>query len=202
MGSILESSKIDLRWAPTPRLKISPAGPQRAGSNSCQLSFPRKQAIPCPFEICCRSSARWPARRFEGANAGGGGFFGRSPDYDTNADPVGRISAGEVRKRIAQYYHESGAHSRVQIEIPLGSYMPEFQLATKGEFRPPRHQLEGVASAERPIDERRGRRGHLIAWLSLGLVVLAGGVYASIVHLETGRGKCLSYREQILGAIH
>ena len=31
--------------------------------------------------------------------------FGREPDYDTNDDPVVRVTAGEVRKRIAQYYH-------------------------------------------------------------------------------------------------
>src|SRR5437773_5535589 len=34
--------------------------------------------------------------------------FGRDPDYDTNLDPVVRIAAGEIRKRIAQYYHEPG----------------------------------------------------------------------------------------------
>jgi hypothetical protein len=28
--------------------------------------------------------------------------FGRHPDYDTNADPVVRVSAGKVRKRLAQ----------------------------------------------------------------------------------------------------
>lgn len=50
------------------------------------------------------------------------------PGYDTNADPVVRVSAGEVRKRIAQYYHENGDASRVQIELPLGSYAPEFLL--------------------------------------------------------------------------
>jgi hypothetical protein len=54
--------------------------------------------------------------------------FGREPDYDTNGDPVVRISAGEVRKRIAQFYHENGEHAGVQIELPLGSYVPEFQL--------------------------------------------------------------------------
>ena len=54
--------------------------------------------------------------------------FGRDPGYDTNADPVVRVSAGEVRKRIAQYYHENGHASRVQIELPLGSYAPEFLL--------------------------------------------------------------------------
>ena len=52
--------------------------------------------------------------------------FGRDPDYDTSADPVVRFSASEVRKRIAQYYHENGHNSRLQIEIPLGSYVPEF----------------------------------------------------------------------------
>lgn len=30
--------------------------------------------------------------------------FRREPEYDTNADPVVRIAAGEVRKRLAQYY--------------------------------------------------------------------------------------------------
>jgi len=52
--------------------------------------------------------------------------FGRDPDYDTNADPVVRFSASEVRKRIAQYYHENGSGSGLQIDLPLGSYVPEF----------------------------------------------------------------------------
>jgi hypothetical protein len=54
--------------------------------------------------------------------------FGRHPDYDTSADPVVRFSASEVRKRIAQYYHENGDGARLQIELPLGSYVPEFLL--------------------------------------------------------------------------
>ena len=51
--------------------------------------------------------------------------FGRDPEYDTNADPVVRISASEVRKRIAQFYHENGDSAKLQIELPLGSYVPE-----------------------------------------------------------------------------
>jgi hypothetical protein len=54
--------------------------------------------------------------------------FDRPPDYDTNSDPVVRFSAGETRKRIAQYYHENGKDSRIQIDLPLGSYVPEFTL--------------------------------------------------------------------------
>ena len=53
--------------------------------------------------------------------------FGRQPDYDTNADPVVRVSAGEVRKRIAQYYHETVGERKIQIDLPTGSYVPEFR---------------------------------------------------------------------------
>jgi hypothetical protein len=52
--------------------------------------------------------------------------FGRPPDYDNYADPIVRISAGEVRKRIAQYYHGPGRDREIRIELPLGSYVPEF----------------------------------------------------------------------------
>ena len=38
--------------------------------------------------------------------------FGRPPDYDTNADPVVRVTAAEIRKKIAQFYHERGAGTR------------------------------------------------------------------------------------------
>lgn len=55
--------------------------------------------------------------------------FGRAPDYDTNADPVVRMTAGEVRKKLAQYYY-AHPHVDVQIEVPLGSYMPHFRLAS------------------------------------------------------------------------
>jgi hypothetical protein len=53
--------------------------------------------------------------------------FDRPPDYDTNADPVVRFSASEVRKRLAQYYSEDGESSQLQIQLPLGCYVPEFK---------------------------------------------------------------------------
>jgi hypothetical protein len=54
--------------------------------------------------------------------------FERRPDYDTSADPVVRFSASEVRKRLAQHYHEAQEEAELQIELPLGSYVPEFRL--------------------------------------------------------------------------
>ena len=52
--------------------------------------------------------------------------FHRPPDYDANADPIVRVTAGEIRKRIAQYYHEEDAAGEIQIDLRPGSYVPEF----------------------------------------------------------------------------
>ena len=52
--------------------------------------------------------------------------FGRQSDYDTNADPIVRVTAGEIRKRLAQYYQEPGHEQELRIELPLGSYVPHF----------------------------------------------------------------------------
>lgn len=57
--------------------------------------------------------------------------FGRAPDYDTNLDPVVRTTAVEIRKRIAQYYHEAGHENEIRIDFPAGSYLPEFRMPEK-----------------------------------------------------------------------
>jgi hypothetical protein len=54
--------------------------------------------------------------------------FGRTQDYDTNVDPIVRATAGDIRKRIAQYYHEPGHENEIRIDLPSGSYVPEFRL--------------------------------------------------------------------------
>jgi hypothetical protein len=86
-----------------------------------------------------RNSRRYPAflahivrRRLEGDLESlkerilGIEVFSRAHDYDTGADPVVRITAGEVRKRIALYYHDEGTEQELRIELPAGSYVPVF----------------------------------------------------------------------------
>src|SRR5437870_3501683 len=36
--------------------------------------------------------------------------FQRAPDYDTSEDAIVRVTANEVRKRLAQYYQEAEIH--------------------------------------------------------------------------------------------
>src|ERR1700678_4369270 len=73
------------------------------------------------------------------------GVFGRAPSYDANADPVVRITAGEVRKRLMQYYYDSTHDGELVIELPSGSYVPQFRVPE------PAPQPELLAPIPEPI---------------------------------------------------
>ncbi len=53
--------------------------------------------------------------------------FHRAPDYDSNAEPVVRVTAAEVRKRIAQFYHDPTRAHDLRIDLSAGSYVAEFR---------------------------------------------------------------------------
>lgn len=61
--------------------------------------------------------------------------FGRSPDYDTSNDTIVRSTAGEIRKRLAQYYAEQ-TEAAVLITLPAGSYSPVISVGRHGEASP------------------------------------------------------------------
>jgi hypothetical protein len=52
--------------------------------------------------------------------------FGRPTSYDPSEDATVRVKAGEVRKRLGLYYSTEGAHNPIRIELPSGTYIPEF----------------------------------------------------------------------------
>ena len=56
-------------------------------------------------------------------------LFDRPVGYSTGDDPVVRVQAGEVRRRLEQYYHAQTGHPAVRIELHVGSYVPEFRWA-------------------------------------------------------------------------
>jgi hypothetical protein len=60
--------------------------------------------------------------------------FGKHPDYDTANDPIVRVTAAEIRKRIAQYYQDPAHEHELRLSLPPGSYVPKFD--------PPHNRLE------------------------------------------------------------
>jgi hypothetical protein len=53
-------------------------------------------------------------------------IFDRPADYDTNTDPIVRVTAAEIRKRIDQYYHDPSHSQEIRLFLPAGSYVPQF----------------------------------------------------------------------------
>ena len=52
--------------------------------------------------------------------------FDRTPDYDTNTDPIVRVTAAEIRKRIDHYYQDPKHSQEIRLFLPPGSYAPQF----------------------------------------------------------------------------
>jgi hypothetical protein len=53
-------------------------------------------------------------------------IFERPGDYDTNTDPIVRVTAGEIRKRIDQYYQDPKHSQEIRLFLSSGSYVPHF----------------------------------------------------------------------------
>jgi hypothetical protein len=125
--------------------------------------------------------------------------FHRAPDYDTNQDTVVRLTAGEVRKRIAQYYHQPEHAGELQIDLRPGSYVPVFRRGEPANGSVARRVSEaaggdvGAAAAavvdeavqtEQSKSEAERTRGHwrrpMAAWLAVAAIAgcaLGGGLF-------------------------
>ena len=53
-------------------------------------------------------------------------IFDRPADYDTNTDPIVRVTAAEIRKRVDQYYQDPNHSQEIRLFLPAGSYVPQF----------------------------------------------------------------------------
>src|ERR1019366_4542597 len=85
-------------------------------------------------------------------------LFQRPVAYATGDDPVVRVQAGEVRRRLEQYYQANPNSSEVRIELHVGSYTPEFKwVRPDKQMAPPCLPQSEPASQE--TDQRMGH-GH------------------------------------------
>ncbi|MGA2847566.1 MAG: hypothetical protein ABSE46_01130 [Terracidiphilus sp.] len=105
-------------------------------------------------------------------------IFGRDPEYDTAADPIVRVTAAEIRKRVALYYQDSAHLGELRIALPSGSYIPRFHWP-KGDGDPTLEELDRAAGKviEIPVAHTvppsgfRGRRSALL--LAIAFVITA-----------------------------
>ena len=53
--------------------------------------------------------------------------LGRKPHYDTASDPIVRVTAGEIRRRLGQYYGDPAHQGELRIDLPAGHYAVTFE---------------------------------------------------------------------------
>jgi Tol biopolymer transport system component len=61
----------------------------------------------------------------------GTSVFRRPPGYDTKLDPIVRVNAVRLRKKLNQYYEGSLRPYPVRIDIPKGTYVPHFEIISQ-----------------------------------------------------------------------
>ncbi|MBL8235270.1 MAG: hypothetical protein JNL98_42620, partial [Bryobacterales bacterium] len=59
--------------------------------------------------------------------------FDRNHDYDPRTDPIVRVEARRLRRKLDEYYAGPGASDPIRIEFPKGAYTPEFVLPSAPE---------------------------------------------------------------------
>ena len=96
--------------------------------------------------------------------------FGRSTSYEPSDDATVRVKAGEVRKRLGLYYMDQGAQNPVRIELPAGTYVPEFRWADA----PASVGSESIAPSESVAAHVSRKRGSRLAWAAVGTIALIG----------------------------
>lgn len=96
--------------------------------------------------------------------------FGRPTSYDTGADAIVRVTASDVRRRLHQFYAESTLDSGLRIELPTGSYVPEF--------------LENQESVAPSVPRANPWRGLYPAIAVLAAALALYGIW----HYSAGRG--------------
>ena len=105
--------------------------------------------------------------------------FQRSPDYDTNVDPAVRIAAGEIRKRLAQYYCDPAHEAELRIDVPSGSYQPEFHFHAAKTFSTIASPFDEMVPVLVPAAIRPRSRKPLVmaSFCALAAVAVLAGVY-------------------------
>ena len=100
--------------------------------------------------------------------------FQRPPGYATGEDPVVRVQAGEVRRRLDQYYQSAPESSLIRIELPVGSYSPVFHrksAAASGQ--------NGARPSAKAHPVQQSPRSHRLLYSLLAAVLIVAALAAA-----------------------
>jgi beta-glucanase (GH16 family) len=126
----------------------------------------------------------------------------KESSFDSRVDPIVRVTARALRKKLGEFYESEGKDHLLQIELPLGHYVPEFIHRSErvtGSLAPEAVDSEpldssladsvSVSNDPKPPFFERGSKSWLgIAWkiaaVALGISAVFAGGYLLGRHAE------------------
>ncbi|MCB1388116.1 MAG: tetratricopeptide repeat protein [Rhodobacteraceae bacterium] len=109
--------------------------------------------------------------------------FGRGASFDPSRDSIVRVEMKRLRETLQHYYSTRGFEDPVRIEIPKGTYVPEFQRQAIPEPAAP-------PASDRQVPRPARRR--LWPWIAGAAVALAAAIAVPLFLLrpaDTGEGE-------------
>ncbi len=127
-------------------------------------------------------------------------LFQLSQDFDTGQHTIVRVTANEVRKKLAQHYQaENGSYHPVSIDLPPGSYSAAFRWETPAVEAPVAQAADApiaeTQAAEAPAAGTPPGQTHLPSppnWLRHGLIACAVAVLILVGAFSIWRWRTVS----------
>jgi hypothetical protein len=108
--------------------------------------------------------------------------FHKAGDYDTAQDNIVRVTANEVRKRLAQYYGDDHRDRKLAIQLPSGSYAASLHWTVEDTPEQVPAALANEAKAQVPEKNQTGGIPlSRTVWQIAALCVLAVGIAVAAI---------------------
>lgn len=109
--------------------------------------------------------------------------FERSADFDPQTDPLVRVEAGRLRRRLIEYYAVEGRNDPVVIELPRGTYAVTCSYAARAPAQAASSDTTTIQAAalaqpaanRRDSERRRRQRRTFVAVAALALAAIVIG---------------------------
>ena len=93
-------------------------------------------------------------------------------DFDAQSDPLVRVEAGRLRRRLIEYYASEGLENPVRIGLPRGGYATEFTFAPVAERDVPALATSPLTVSVRSRRSRRRAAALIVAGVALAVTAL------------------------------
>lgn len=114
-------------------------------------TFARSQRLRTFLKFVVEREQLGLARQLKGSTIGMD-VFSRDGALDPGVDALVRVQAGKLRRLINLYYADEGRNDPVRIRIPLGGYVPVYELRSDSR-RPTEAALQRLTDPERDPDD-------------------------------------------------